>query len=220
MSPEQAQGHAIDARSDVFGFGVLLYEMLTGHRPFSGNTSLETVAKILEATPAVRRGDSHRCAAGPCHADRGVPREGSQPASAFRRSAPSSRGDPAVARRPDAQPRCGAVSTRSRGSGSAGARGARRCRLVVVGVRPRRSRGPKETACCARTRRARGCIRVLRAGRGPHQGAAGRSAIAGGVGNLHVCAAAPQQRTARCGSAGQGIRRPGERLGVSWKDAN
>jgi dienelactone hydrolase len=51
MSPEQAQGLAIDARSDVFSFGAVVYEMLTGRRPFAGSTTLETLAKVLEAQP-------------------------------------------------------------------------------------------------------------------------------------------------------------------------
>ena len=52
MSPEQASGKTLDARSDIFSFGIVLYEMLTGHRPFSGATDLETLQAIIHAAPA------------------------------------------------------------------------------------------------------------------------------------------------------------------------
>ncbi len=51
MSPEQASRRAIDARSDVFAFGIMLYQMLTGRLPFRGDTATATLAKILEAEP-------------------------------------------------------------------------------------------------------------------------------------------------------------------------
>ena len=51
MSPEQAEGRKIDSRSDIFSFGSLLYEMLTGDRAFHGNSGLETLAAVLRDTP-------------------------------------------------------------------------------------------------------------------------------------------------------------------------
>ncbi len=51
MSPEQARGQEADKRSDIFSFGVVLYEMLTGERGFGGDTITDTLAAILKETP-------------------------------------------------------------------------------------------------------------------------------------------------------------------------
>ncbi len=51
MSPEQAEGKKVDARSDIFSFGALLYEMSTGLRAFQGDSSLSTLAAVLHEEP-------------------------------------------------------------------------------------------------------------------------------------------------------------------------
>ncbi|TNF84940.1 MAG: hypothetical protein EP299_00100, partial [Acidobacteria bacterium] len=51
MSPEQLEGREIDARTDIFSLGVLLYEMATGERPFRGDSSISIITSIIRDTP-------------------------------------------------------------------------------------------------------------------------------------------------------------------------
>ena len=57
MAPEQIEGREADARSDVWALGAVIYEMVTGSRPFTGDTPASVIGSILkdEAPRAVRR---------------------------------------------------------------------------------------------------------------------------------------------------------------------
>jgi serine/threonine protein kinase len=53
MAPEQARGKAVDKRADIWAFGCVLYEMLTGQRAFGGEDVSSTLARVLEREPAL-----------------------------------------------------------------------------------------------------------------------------------------------------------------------
>ena len=63
MSPEQAEGKPADARSDVFSFGALLYQMVTGRRAFPGDNVITILAAVINQEPAPLRQCSAQCAA-------------------------------------------------------------------------------------------------------------------------------------------------------------
>jgi serine/threonine protein kinase len=55
MSPEQAKGRPADRRSDIWAFGVVLFEMLVGKQAFTGDTAAETLASVLKEPIAFER---------------------------------------------------------------------------------------------------------------------------------------------------------------------
>ena len=59
MSPEQVEGKPLDARSDIFSFGAVLYELLTGKRAFQGDSAISTMSAILHETPVGARKVRH-----------------------------------------------------------------------------------------------------------------------------------------------------------------
>ena len=77
MAPEQARGKAVDKRADIWAFGVVLYEMLTGQRAFEGDEISDVLAAVLTSEPDL----DARPATRPTSAD-ALPGEGSEAAAA------------------------------------------------------------------------------------------------------------------------------------------
>ena len=77
MSPEQATGGKVDARSDIFSFGAMLYEMVTGQRAFAGSPPWTLLAAVVREQPKPPSADPLRRTERPGEGDPALPAEGS-----------------------------------------------------------------------------------------------------------------------------------------------
>ena len=84
MSPEQAEGKKVDARSDIFSFGAMLYEMVTGRRAFVGDSTVSILSAILRDQPRAASEIVEGTAARSRQDYRPLPAKGSQPAVSAR----------------------------------------------------------------------------------------------------------------------------------------
>ena len=135
MAPEQAKGTTADKRSDIWAFGCVLFEMLTGKRPFAGETIVDTLARVLQTEPIGPRCRRAR-RRGP-HAAPPLSGEGSPQADRRHRGGivscsitPAGLDGPPARSRPAPLPRAAAVAARR---GTSVGRSRLRTR-VVVGV--------------------------------------------------------------------------------------
>ena len=92
MSPEQARGKPTDRKADIWSFGAVLFEMLTGRRAFQGRDVSETLAAVIQSVPGW---DALRCAAGcSCNRPRGLELEAGGPDGSHTACVRSSRDPP------------------------------------------------------------------------------------------------------------------------------
>ncbi len=138
MSPEQAEGRPVDARSDIFSLGAVLYEMLAGRRPFAGNSDLGVITSILrDQPPPVRTLRPDVPASVQAIVDRCLAKDPSARYATCRRAAHGSR--------------CGARSADPAGGGRVAAAGRRDPRGAAArrGRRNRRLADDPGEACAA-----------------------------------------------------------------------